>query len=48
MKRFHLEQSKTKIYTPQAGLALIGHAVNKFTDLPSSTLQPQFQPISAE
>ena len=33
MKRFHLEQSKTEIYTPQAGLALIGHAVNKFTDL---------------
>ena len=33
MKRFHLELSKTEIYTAQAGLALVGQAVNKFTDL---------------
>lgn len=33
MARFRLEQSKTEIYTAQAGLALVGHAVNKFTDL---------------
>ena len=33
MKRFHPEQCKSEIYTLRAGLALIGHAVNKFLDL---------------
>jgi hypothetical protein len=33
MKRFHLEQSATEVYTAHAGLALVGQAVNKFTDL---------------
>jgi len=33
MKRFHIEQSETEFYTAHAGLALVGQAVNRYTDL---------------
>lgn len=33
MRTFKLEQSKTEIITPQGGLALIGHCLNKQTSL---------------
>ena len=31
MKRFHFEQSRTENHAAQAGLALVGQAVNKCT-----------------
>ena len=39
MRRFRLEQSKTEILTPHAGLALVGHAINRCTALGKSLQQ---------
>ena len=36
MKHFIIEQSDTEFYTPNAGLDLIGLALNRFTSLASS------------
>ncbi len=33
MRRFQIEQSDHELYTPQAGLALVGLALNRYTDL---------------
>ena len=36
MKRFIIEQSDTEFYTPNAGLALVGLALNRYTTLAPS------------
>ena len=33
IRTFTLQQSKTEVYTPHAGLALIGHCLNQHTSL---------------
>jgi len=39
MKRFIIEQSKTKCYTSHSGLALIGQLINRFTSLSKTSRQ---------
>ncbi len=36
MRKFRIEQSRTEIYTPTAGLALVGHCINRHTSLTKS------------
>lgn len=36
MRTFTLQQSKTEVYTPHDGLALVGHCLNRHTSLPKS------------
>jgi hypothetical protein len=36
MRTFTLQQSKTEVYTPHGGLALVGHCLNRCTSLPKS------------
>ena len=33
MRKFRIEQSRTETYTPTAGLALVGHCINRHTSL---------------
>jgi hypothetical protein len=33
MRTFTLQQSKTEVYTPHGGLALVGHCLNRHTSL---------------
>ena len=33
MHKFRIEQSRTETYTPTAGLALVGHCINRHTSL---------------
>ena len=33
MRKFGIEQSRTETYTPTAGLALVGHCINRHTSL---------------
>lgn len=36
MRTFTLQQSKTEVYTPHGGLALVGHCLNRHTSLPKT------------
>jgi hypothetical protein len=45
MRAFTLQQSKTKIYTPHGGLALVGHCLNQHTSL-SQTARTVTNPIA--
>ena len=36
MRTFTLQQSKTEVYTPHGGLALVGHCLNRHTSLPQT------------
>lgn len=36
MRTFTLQQSKTEVYTPHGGLALVGHGLNRHTSLPQT------------
>lgn len=36
MRTFTLQQSKTEVYTPHGGLALVGHCLNWHTSLPQT------------
>ncbi|HCW88935.1 MAG TPA: IS1380 family transposase, partial [Marinobacter sp.] len=33
MRTFTLQQSRTEVYTPHGGLALVGHCLNRHTSL---------------
>ncbi len=33
MRKFRIEHSRTVTYTPTAGLALVGHCINRYTSL---------------